>query len=69
MMMHEHIHPTDIASSRANSTPIMAPSSTMWLSGDVRVGWVLAKSSVPWLRVVESRLVKSVTERGVVEAV
>ncbi len=47
MMMHVHIHPTSVA--RANSTPIMAPSSvTVLLSGDVIVGWIiLATNSVP----------------------
>ena len=69
MMMHVHIHPTSVASSRVNSTPIMAPNNTVLLSGDVIVSWVLVTSSVPWLRVVESRLVNSVTERGVVETV
>ncbi len=71
MMMHVHIHPTSVASSRANSTPIMAPNSAVWLSGDVLVGWVLVTSSVPrlWVVVVESRLVKSVKEEAVVEAI
>ena len=46
--IHVHIHPTSVASSRANSTPIMAPSSvTVLLTGDVNVGWVLTACSVP----------------------
>ena len=68
MMMHVHIHPTSVASSRANSTPIMAPNNTVWLSGGVLVV-VLATTSVPPGRlrmVVESRPV-SVTEEAVVD--
>ncbi len=66
MMMHVHIHPTSVASSRANSTPIMAPNSvTVLVLVDVRVGWILATSLVPRFGVVvESRLV---TERAVVD--
>ncbi len=40
IMKHEHIHPTSVASSRANSTPIMGPNNTVWLSGGVLVGWI-----------------------------
>ncbi len=56
MMIHVHIHPTSVASSRANSTPIMTPNRTVGLSEDVLVGWVLVACSVTRVVVVESRL-------------
>ncbi len=63
IMMHVHIHPTSVASSRANSTPIMAPNSvTVLLPGGVHVGWVLVTSSVPVM--VESVIAGAVVEAG-----